>query len=146
MKILLAVDGSDYTIKAADFLIRHFDWFKNTPELHLLHVKLPIPAGLAIGRARALLGEEVIESYYKEEAERALAPAEELLRAGDVPFQSSYLVGDIAEEIRLYASKNMIDLIVMGSHGLGALKSLVMGSVATKVLATTIPIPVLIVR
>ena len=37
MKILLAVDGSDYTISGVDFLIAHFSWFKDAPELHLLH-------------------------------------------------------------------------------------------------------------
>jgi len=36
-------------------------------------------------------------------------------------------------------------MIVMGSHGHGALQNLVMGSVATKVLAVT-KVPVLIVR
>jgi nucleotide-binding universal stress UspA family protein len=146
LKILLAVDGSDYTIRAANFLIAHFDWFKDAPELHLLHVKLAIPTGLAFARARALLGQEVIDSYYKEEAERALAPAEELLRLGDIPFQSTYKIGSIAEEICLYASTNLMDMIVMGSHGHGAFANLVMGSVATKVLATAMTMPVLIVR
>jgi len=146
VKILLAVDGSDYTIKAVDFVITHFDLFKNATELHLLHVKSPIPAGLASGRVHELLGQTVIDSYYKEEAERILAPAEELLLTAGIPFQSHYRVGEVAEEIRLYASKSMIDMIVIGSHGLGAIRSLVMGSVATKVLATTMPTPVLIVR
>lgn len=146
MKILLAADGSDYTIRAANFLIAHFDWFKDKPELHLLHVKLAIPAGLAFTRARELLGEAVIDTYYKEESERALAPAEELLRTGGIPFQSTYKVGSIAEEICLYASTNSVDMIVMGSHGHGALTNLVMGSVATKVLATALTMPVLVVR
>ena len=146
MKILLAVDGSDYTIRAANFLITHFDWFKDKPELHLLHVKLAIPAGLAFTRARELLGETVIDAYYREESERALAPAEELLRTAGVPFHSTYKVGSIAEEICLYASTTLMDMIVMGSHGHGALTNLVMGSVATKVLATALTMPVLIVR
>lgn len=145
MKILFAVDGSDYTIKAANYLAAHFEWFQGTAELHLLHVKLPIPAGLAVAQAEKILGEEAIDHYYKEEAVVALEPAEKILHKHHIPFQSTYKVGDITEEIHRYALENKIDMIVMGSHGHHALKNLVMGSVATKVLATT-NIPVLIVR
>jgi nucleotide-binding universal stress UspA family protein len=37
-------------------------------------------------------------------------------------------------------------MIVMGSHGHDVLRNLVMGSAATKVIATTADIPILIVR
>jgi nucleotide-binding universal stress UspA family protein len=94
---------------------------------------------------RAIAGKELVERYYQEEADAALAPAEKELRKLTIPFQRSYKVGDIAKEIQAYASKNNIDMIVMGSHGHGALKNLVLGSIATKVLATT-KTPVLIVR
>jgi nucleotide-binding universal stress UspA family protein len=145
MKILLAVDGSAYTIKAVEYLAAHLDWFKGTPELHLLHVQPPIPIGLAASRTRALLGDGAVDNYYKEESALALAPAEKLLRERGIPFQSSYKVGEIAHVIQHYASEHKIDLIVMGSHGHGALASVVMGSVATKVLASA-TVPVLIVR
>jgi nucleotide-binding universal stress UspA family protein len=145
LKILLAVDGSDYTIRAAQYLATHFEWLRGTPELHLLHVTLPIPMGLAVIQAEKILGWDAVDHYYKEAAEAALAPAEELLREKNIPFQRSYKVGDIAKEIQCYAEKNKMDMIVMGSHGHGALKNLVMGSIATNVLAAT-NIPVLIVR
>lgn len=141
MKILLAVDGSAYSRKAVRHLVRHVDWFRSPPELHLLHVKLPLPPG----RARSFLGDDTVNQYYKAEAEAALAPSEKLLRKEAIPFQSTYRVGDIAGEIQSYVKKNKIDMIVMGSHGHGALENLVMGSVATKVLAVT-QVPVLIVR
>jgi nucleotide-binding universal stress UspA family protein len=141
MKILIAVDGSAYTTKAVEHVVRHLDWFQGKPELHLLHVKLPIPPG----RSRAFLSGDAINSYYREDSEEALAPAEALLKKQEIPCHASWKVGDIAEEIRAYANKNEIDMIVMGSHGHGALQNLVMGSVATKVLAAT-TVPVLIVR
>ncbi len=145
MKILLAVDGSAFTTKAVKYLATHLQWFQDAPELHLLHVKPPIPAGLAVTRARAILGDDAVENYYDEAATAALAPAEKVLRKHEIQFEASYKVGDIAHEIQHYASKHKIDMIVMGSHGHGALASVVLGSVATKVLATT-TIPVLIVR
>ena len=145
MKILFAVDGSDYTVKAANYLATHFAWFQGAPELHLLHVKLPIPVGLAVVQAERILGGDAVNRYYKEEAEAALAPAEEIFRKQNIPFQSTYKVGDIAREIHAYAVNNRMDMIVMGSHGHGALKNLVIGSVATKILGAT-DIPVLSVR
>ena len=141
MKILIAVDGSPYSIKAVKHVIKHFDWFSAPPELHLLHVKLPLPPG----RARSFLGNDVVDKYFREESEAALAPSEKLLRKKDIPFRTGYKVGDIANEIQAYVKKNKIDMIVMGSHGHSALTNLVMGSTATKVLAST-DVPVLIVR
>lgn len=141
MKILIAVDGSRYSSKAVKHAIKHFDWFSGSPELHLLHVKLPLPPG----RARSFLGADVVNNYYREESEAALAPSEKLLRKNDIAFRSGYKVGDIASEIQAYVKKNKIDMIIMGSHGHTALSNLVMGSVATKVLAST-DVPVLIVR
>jgi nucleotide-binding universal stress UspA family protein len=145
MKILFAVDGSPCTVKAAEYLASRIGQLKQAPELHLLHVKLPIPHGLVQGRAKAILGQDVVEQYYREEAEAALAPAKEVLKRHDIPFQSAYEVGDIAEQIDRYAVEKRMDMIVMGSHGHGPLKSLALGSVAYKVLATS-AIPVLIGR
>ncbi len=44
-----------------------------------------------------------------------------------------------------YARRNQIDLIVVGTHGRGAMKQLLMGSVAERVVRTA-PCPVLAVR
>jgi nucleotide-binding universal stress UspA family protein len=141
MKILIAADGSAYTTKAVKYVTTHLDWFKDNPELHLLHVQSPIPEV----RARAVLGHTAVENYYNEEVKAALAPAEELLRENAIPFEAKHLIGDVAEQIQEYVKKNKIDMIVMGSHGHGAFLSLIMGSVATKVLAMT-SVPVLLVR
>lgn len=141
MKILLAVDGSPYTVKAAKYLASHLNLFQGAPEVYLFHAKLPIP----LARAKSIVGKDVIERYYKEEATAVLSVAEKVLRKNKIPYKATYKVGDVAKEICSYAEKNDIELIVMGSHGLGSIKNLVMGSITTKVLALT-DIPVLIVR
>lgn len=141
MKILFAVDGSPYSLKAAEYLATHFNWFAQPVELHLLHVDQPIP----IGRARAAMGKESVDRHYAEEAEAALTPAENILRKYEISFTRSFVAGDIADAIQSYVNQNAMDMIVMGSHGHGALRGLVMGSVATKVIATT-TVPVLIIR
>jgi nucleotide-binding universal stress UspA family protein len=141
MKILLPVDGSEYSTKAVNYISTHLDLFQGERELHLLHVKAPIP----LGHARAAVGSEAVESYYKEEAAKALAPSEELLSKSGIPYKSGYKIGDVASQIQTYAKQHGIDMIVMGSHGHGAFTKLVMGSVATKVMSST-TVPVLIIR
>ena len=54
-------------------------------------------------------------------------------------------VGNAGELIAKTADSGGYDLVVMGSHGQSALGNLVMGSVATKVLAQC-KVPVLLVR
>lgn len=145
MNILFAVDGSEFTVKAARFLIDHIANFKDTPNLFLLYVKSPIPLGISASRARALLGDEAINNFYKEEAEAALSVAEDVLRQKNVAFNVEYKIGDASTEIARYAKSHKIDMIVMGSHGHGALGSIILGSVTSRVLATT-TVPMLIVR
>jgi nucleotide-binding universal stress UspA family protein len=53
--------------------------------------------------------------------------------------------GAPADAVVALADKGGFDLIVMGSHGHGTLANLVLGSVATKVLAST-RVPVLLIR
>lgn len=145
MKIVLAVDGSPYTAKAVKYLARHADLFGTGAELHLLHVRPAIPAGLAVSNARRVLGDDAVQDYYREEAEAALKPAERILRKAGIPFHADYKVGAIAPEIVAFAKKSKAGMIVMGSHGNGALANVLMGSVATKVLAAA-TMPVLIIR
>ena len=54
-------------------------------------------------------------------------------------------VGHPGDEIAKAAEKGKFDMVVMGSHGHGTFKNLIMGSVATKVLANC-KVPVLLIR
>jgi nucleotide-binding universal stress UspA family protein len=54
-------------------------------------------------------------------------------------------VGHAGETIAKAAESGKFDMLIMGSHGHGALGNLVMGSVATQVLAKC-DVPVLLVR
>ena len=141
MKILLAVDGSKHTRRSARFLAAHIADFARPPTVHVLYVHAPIPYAGAASR----LGRKAIEDYQKEDSEVALAVARKELTTKGIAFQATWRVGDVAREIAACVKENGIDLLVMGSHGHGALGNLVLGSVATKVIATT-KVPVLIVR
>ena len=53
MRILLAADGSKYTGRAVDYLIKHRDRFDPSPQLVLIHVRMPIPGRAAMALSRS---------------------------------------------------------------------------------------------
>lgn len=141
LRILIAADGSPYTKLAARHVAEHLDWFSAKPEIHVVHVEPAMP----YPRAQALVGKAAVLAYQQDEAEAALAVAEaELDRAG-VPYRTSWRVGDVVNELSTYVKANRIDLMVMGSHGHGALANLALGSIAQKCLAT-LEVPILVLR
>lgn len=139
MRILLAADGSEYTKRAAKYLAQHISAFAQAPKVHVLNVHPPMPyAGAGVPK-------KAVEAYQREECEKALAVATRELKKAGIDYKASWVVGDVAEEIRSFVKKQGIELVVMGSHGHGAFASMALGSVATKVLAT-VKTPVLIIR
>lgn len=140
MKILLAVDGSKYTKKMLAYLATHDPMFGTGHEYMIFTVQPPLPP-----RAAAAVGKEVVHGYHVEEAEKILAPVSTFLARHGINAKSDWKVGDVAECIAKVAEDGEFDLLVMGSHGHGALAKLVMGSVTTRVLAHT-KVPVLLVR
>lgn len=140
MKILLAVDGSAYTKKMLAYLVTHKETFGADNSFTLFTVQPAIPP-----RARAALNKEVVDQYQLDEAERVLSPVTKFLIRHDIDARTAWKVGHAGEQIAKFADAGKFDLLVMGSHGHGALGNLVMGSVATKVLAQC-GVPVLLVR
>lgn len=140
MRILLAIDGSDYSKKMLAYMSAHESLFSAAHDYTLLNVQAALP-----GRARTLLGKETVERYYATEAEKVLSTASKFLLRHAIDAKSITKVGHAAQTIAKIAEQGKYDLLVMGSHGTGALMKLVMGSVATEVLAHC-KVPVLLVR
>ncbi|MDR2128685.1 MAG: universal stress protein [Burkholderiaceae bacterium] len=140
MKILLAVDGSRYTKKMLAYLTTHEDLFDGAHDFVALTVQAALPA-----RARVAVGKDVVDDYYREEAEKVLKPVLTYLKRHQLKARGEWKAGPAGEIIARCAASGKFDLVMMGSHGQGALANLVMGSVATKVLANC-EIPVLLVR
>ncbi len=140
MKILLAVDGSKFTKKMLAYLTTHDDLFSPSHSYTLFTARMALPA-----RVATAVGKHVVSDYHTEEAEKALAPAVKFLLRHGINAKSEWKPGPIGETIAEYAQANRFDLLVMGSHGHGSLVNLVMGSVATQVLAHC-KVPVLLVR
>ena len=139
MNILLAVDGSPYTKKMLAYLTTH-KLFNGNNNYTVFTVQPVLPP-----RARAALGKAIVDKYYLEEAEKVLAPVTKFLLRHGIDAKSSWKTGPAGETIAAFAESGDFDLIIMGSHGNGTLVNLVMGSVATKVLANS-KAPVLLIR
>ena len=142
MKLLVPVDGSKCSIRAVDHLLKKLDWFKGGVEIHLLNVQPPVPYG---GRVSSVVGHDQIAKYHQEEGLTALKAARHKLDTAKVKYTYHIGVGDEAEVISEYAKEQGVDQIFMGTRGLGGISTLVLGSVATKVIHLS-PVPVLLVK
>jgi len=140
MRILIPVDGSKFSKAAVDFVASRATLIGRDPAVELLNVQAAVPA-----RAARVVGRTVVKSYHEEEAGRALRSSISALAKAGMAAMSGFVIGHAAEEIARRADKDNVDLIVMGSHGHGALMQLMLGSVTSRVLAHTTK-PVLVVR
>ena len=140
MKILLAVDGSAYTKKMLAYMATHSELFALGHDYTVFTVQPLLPP-----RARAAVGKEIVDKYYMEEAEKILAPVTKFLLRHNIDAKSNWKIGPVGESVAKFADSGKFDLLMMGSHGHGTFVNLVMGSVATRVLAHC-KVPVLLVR
>lgn len=135
-KILVPMDGSESALRALTHVIglaKHDAQL----EIEVLNVQLPIVSG----EVRRFVTQSMIDEYHRAESEDALKPAKRLLEEARVPYKATMLVGHVAATIAEYASKHQCDAIVMGTRGMGPMKTLVLGSVATQVVhAADVPV------
>lgn len=138
MRILVAVDGSAYGLRAVEHVVG-LARTNCAVEAHLLNVQLPIESG----HVRQFIAREDLEDYYRDGGTTALREATAAMAAAGVPCVTHIAVGHIAETIARYADEMEFDLIVIGTHGRTGLRHAVMGSVATEVIRrATVPVTV----
>ena len=140
MKILVAADGSPFTKRMLAYLAAHDEWLGGAHAYTVIHTVTAVPP-----RAASVLDKQVLKDYYEAEGEKVFKSIRQFFDKQGI--KATYLakVGPAADTIAATADKGKFDLLMMGSHGHGTLTNLVMGSVATKVLAHC-STPVLLVR
>ena len=146
LRLLLAVDGSDYGESAAAFIADHPGLFGPNPTIDVIFVA-PDYAKMALAEIDSVTPAPTLKFFEKENQlawENAVTPVLATLRDAGFDTKAVKRTGDAAEAIAAYAGENA-DLIVMGSHGWGKFKSAVLGSTAAKVGAAT-ELPILIIR
>jgi nucleotide-binding universal stress UspA family protein len=106
------------------------------------HAALPAVGYTAYGYSQVV--SELTEAEHKR-VEELLASVAETAEAAGVPWSTVAADGFVVEEICRAASERNAQLIVVGSHGWGAAKRFISGSVSTG-LVHEAPCPVLVVR
>lgn len=145
-KMVVALDGSDLSKKALEAAVQLAA--EQNSELHLLHVvkEVVIPPYVVgeIAYATRDYNTELNE-VLRNEGQELLKEAMEKAEGAKLVSRTILITGDPATEIVNYARDNAMQLVVMGSRGLGTLKEMMLGSVSHKV-AQLAPCPVLIIK
>ena len=141
MKALITTDGSEFSLAALRAFIARLHWFAETPEISVMTVHPSVPYGGAASWA----GKDAVGHYYDEEMSNALAPALAILAEHKLAGAVIKKIGDPSHEIIKHAKEWGAEMIIMGTHGHSGVVTLLMGSVAQKVLAST-TIPVLLLK
>lgn len=141
-KILVPIDGSESSARA----LQHAQKIAELTggKITLFHV-MHFPAQLETYSGK--LGEAyyLMKDRIKEHAQEILEKAKENLSAGSIAFTEKTVWGEPANEIIQEAEQGNYDLIVIGSRGLGEIKSWLLGSVSQRVVRHC-KRPVLLVR
>jgi nucleotide-binding universal stress UspA family protein len=140
-KILVAVDGSDSALRALDFAVQQA---RLAPQaaLHVLTVRPPASNYTAW---EIYVTAEHIQEVARGRARDVLDAATTHLQGSGCTFELEQLEGEPASVITQRAAELGCESIFMGTHGLGALGILFMGSVAQRVVQHA-AVPVVVVK
>jgi nucleotide-binding universal stress UspA family protein len=132
MRILLAVDGSPCSEAATRQMARR-PWPAGTQVevVTVVHTSMPLipdPTLTGVGMRWTAIEEDRADAPKRVDAAR-----EQLVAATDLDVSTKMLEGDPAHAIVEEADEWEADLVVLGSHGFGAIKRFALGSVSQKV-------------
>jgi nucleotide-binding universal stress UspA family protein len=140
-RILVAFDGSGASLRALAKAVELAKSCNASIETVFAH-----DAPLSYGEIAVYVPQHKMAELQRSHAEQVLAEAEKKggLEASGLPYSLEILAGPVAQAIVDRARAAGADLIVIGRHGHSAVRDLLMGSVAMKVLHAS-PLPVLLV-
>ncbi len=143
--ILVAIDGSTTSSRGLEIAIELAKRFG--AKLHLLHVvrnmQLPKELGRLIEVEKM---QESRQNVLNMVGEQVLTQAKRVAESKGVKsIEQDIGTGDPATAIVRYADRNGVDLITVGSRGLGQVEGMLMGSVSRKV-SSLAKVPCLIAK
>lgn len=140
--VLIPVDGSEYSMKAIEAgkeVAKAFD--SNVFILSVVTPEIRVSSGRGSNMYAPILMDELFER-----SQKILEDSKKQFEGMPNHVETFTVQGYVADEIVRFAEENKINLVIMGSHGLGALKNRLMtGSVTTRVLHH-IDVPVLVIK
>jgi len=128
-KIVVTTDFSEYSLRAIDYGVEIAAKFES--ELTVAYVVEPLLQ--AADLTWTTVDFEEVNKAHSEMAERELKRIVEERIPRGIRCDTVLLVGKPFVEILKYAKNEKVDLLVMATHGRGAISHLLMGSTAEKV-------------
>jgi nucleotide-binding universal stress UspA family protein len=141
-QVLVPVDGSPASLRAVDFAIEMAAQTSST-SLVLLNVQ-NIPA-IELAAASEAMANDWLQETALRASDKALKEARGQCENASVAFMTLVRTGHPAEVIAQVASEEDIKHIVMGTRGLGRIKGLLLGSVATQVIHL-VDVPITLIK
>jgi len=141
MKLLVAIDGSENSLRAARFAASLLQQLRDPGSITLISVHDDV----ALRNARRFVGKQVVDEYLRDLSEQDLVGARELLDGMEIAHDQILRIGAVATEIAQAADPDEFAMVVLGSKGRTGLRDLLIGSVARRVSEIS-RIPVLLVR
>lgn len=132
---LIAFDGSENAMRAIDEVLDTMDTSKL--HVHLLYVCEPVQINEVAFNKEPLLDMLSIKKAREEAGLALLTSAKARLESAGVAFDAYVRIGNPAEVITGFSREHHCDLIVMGTRGMGTIKNLLLGSVASKIIHLT---------
>lgn len=142
LQVGLAVDTSDFGQTLAQYVTNHAEFFGQNVTIHLINVASDIAAMMRPGSAVSV---STMNETQIKESQLAFDPVLPILNQANLKVIQARLIGDPPVEICDYCSDNKLDMLVMGTHGFGGIKSAALGSTAMRI-ASMAEIPLLIIR
>ena len=143
MKIVLGFDDSPHAQSALRWVCEQ-RWPKETRVVVVSAVRAPVSAYAEVYAPAVPFPTELVEELTRHHQELTMR-AEGELRDSGLPTSAKVLHGDPREVLVDVARAEGADLVVVGSHGRTGLAKLVLGSVASHVVAHA-PCSVLVVK
>jgi nucleotide-binding universal stress UspA family protein len=137
--ILVAVDGSQPSDRAVQHAVDMLAAGLGA-QLHLLNVQPNLGGAIS-----TFVSKEQIDSYHREEGEKALASAVALAKKGGIAAKTHIGVGRQGEIVADFVDKLGAGVVVIGTRGHTGLAGVLLGSVAQDVIAH-VKVPVTLVK
>jgi len=140
MNYLVAVDLTEPIQKITDTLIKCVN--KEKDQVWLLHVAEPEPEFVGYDVDTPPIRKSIAKHYHEDMCE--LEAYEAHIKSQGIQCQSRMIQGVTGDTILKKAAKWEVDILIVGSHGKGLLKEVLLGSVSEEIVRRS-ALPVLII-
>lgn len=145
LRWLVPIDGSEHALRAVDHVIRLASQLTQPVEIFVLNVQPEVPVKFLLLGNGTPSDKRKLEEPLRQAGEEILQPARARLERAKIAHACHVEIGHASQIIPRFAKTYHCEMIVMATRGFHAGSSLLLGSVAMKVVHFT-EIPVLLVR